>query len=258
MGAKLGGSGAISDINMTPLIDIVLVVLIIMMVNVPIQIQEMGVKLPSDQPPVTPPPPDVEQLVIALYEDDTVALNRVVMKEENLVYEITRRIQAYAKKVVFIDAAPKVKYGRVVDMMDVARESGASTVGLAKMKPGGPLPATEIAQGGMPRGIYLGSPTTVGAMQEVTAAEAIKPLKAQIESCYAQALGRKPTTTGRIVLRVEVGPQGELMRTGISSSTVEEPELEKCVEPLAGRLRYEPLGDQNTALVQYPILFSPG
>jgi biopolymer transport protein ExbD len=54
MGAKLGGGGgAVSDINMTPLIDIVLVVLIIMMVNMPIQIEEMGVKLPgvSDKPP---------------------------------------------------------------------------------------------------------------------------------------------------------------------------------------------------------------
>lgn len=258
MGAKVGGKGAISDINMTPLIDIVLVVLIIMMVNVPIQIREMGVKLPSDQPPTTPPPPNAEQLVIALYEDDTVALNRVVMKEESLVYEITRRIMGYSKKVVFIDAHPKVKYGRVVDMMDVARESGASTVGLAKMKPGGPLPATEIAQGGMPRGVYLGSPTTVGAMKETTAADAMKPLKESIESCYAQALGRKPTTSGRIVLRVEVGPRGELMKTGISSSTVEEPELDKCVEPIAQRLKFEALGDQNTALIQYPVLFSPG
>ena len=66
MGAQLGNSGAFSDINMTPLIDIVLVVLIIMMVNIPIQIEEMGLKLPSPLPP--PPPPDVpvEQLVIAI------------------------------------------------------------------------------------------------------------------------------------------------------------------------------------------------
>jgi len=54
MGAQLGTKGAISDINMTPLIDIVLVVLIIMMVNIPIQIEEMGLKLPSNVPPLNP------------------------------------------------------------------------------------------------------------------------------------------------------------------------------------------------------------
>ena len=45
MGAQLGGSGAFNDINMTPLIDIVLVVLIIMMVSIPIQVNELGVKV---------------------------------------------------------------------------------------------------------------------------------------------------------------------------------------------------------------------
>ena len=74
MGAALHKKGAMSDLNLTPLIDIVLVVLIIMMVNIPIQIEEMGVKLPSSitPPPQTETPP--EQLVIAIYEDGTLAL----------------------------------------------------------------------------------------------------------------------------------------------------------------------------------------
>ena len=74
MGAQLGTSGTISDINMTPLIDIVLVVLIIMMVNIPIQVEEMGVKLPSTVTNNPPPSEKTEQLVIALYEDDRVAV----------------------------------------------------------------------------------------------------------------------------------------------------------------------------------------
>ena len=106
MGAKLGGGG-FDDINMTPLIDIVLVVLIIMMVNIPISVEEMGVKLPGrqDAPRVDQPPAD--QLVIAVYEDGDLALNRKIMQEESLFYEITRRLRPMAKKNVFIDAHPK-------------------------------------------------------------------------------------------------------------------------------------------------------
>ena len=70
MGAQLGGSGGFSDINMTPLIDIVLVVLIIMMVNIPISVNRLGVKLPGNgPPPETMVTPDLEQLAIAVYEE---------------------------------------------------------------------------------------------------------------------------------------------------------------------------------------------
>ena len=47
MGAKVGTDGAFDDMNLTPLIDVVLVVLIIMMVSIPIQVQEMGIKVPD-------------------------------------------------------------------------------------------------------------------------------------------------------------------------------------------------------------------
>ena len=125
MGAAVGTKGAFSDINMTPLIDIVLVVLIIMMVNIPIQIEEMGLKVPG--PPLTTPPPpctDCEQLVLALYEDGKLAsmgvsgvgmaLNREVMNEQTALFEMTRRLRSMANKNVFIDAAlNKVKDTRV-------------------------------------------------------------------------------------------------------------------------------------------------
>ena len=65
MGAQMGSGSSFTEINMTPLIDIVLVVLIIMMVNIPIQVNEMGRKLPTKttQPPPTTQKP--QQLVIA-------------------------------------------------------------------------------------------------------------------------------------------------------------------------------------------------
>jgi biopolymer transport protein ExbD len=263
MGAKLGGGGgAVSDINMTPLIDIVLVVLIIMMVNMPIQIEEMGVKLPgvSDKPPPRTDTP-AEQLVIAVYEDGRMALNRTLMDEERVFLEVTRRLRSMAKKNVFVDAAATVTYGRVVDMVDLAREAGAAKVGLAKMKPEGPKEPTGVAEGsGLPRGITFGSPRTVGAISEKKADAAIQPLKASFMSCYNQALGRNPRLTGRMLLKTTIGPEGEHMELAeISAGTnIEDEELRLCIEQYLPNIAYEPLGEGNTAVVQYQLLFSPG
>jgi biopolymer transport protein ExbD len=266
MGAALGGKGGFNDINVTPLIDIVLVVLIVMMVNIPIQIEEMGLKLPSSQ--LTPPPdvPITDQLVIAVYAPESegaepkIALNRRIMGEEEMKYEITRRLRPMANKNVFIDAHHDVLYERIVDMVDLARAAGAAQVGLAKMKEEGPLPATEVSSGaGMPRGILLGSPQVRGEITEVVADESIQPLKGNIEQCYMQRLGANPTLTGSIGVYAEVGPQGELLTPPtIESDSTGDPELGKCILPLLPNLRFRPLGEGKTAWVRYPILFSPG
>ncbi|MBT3221098.1 MAG: biopolymer transporter ExbD, partial [Proteobacteria bacterium] len=137
MGAQLGAN-SFDDLNLTPLIDIVLVVLIIMMVNMPIEIEEMGVRLPSNQPAPEQPTENPDQLVIAVYENGDLALNRRLMTEEVLFYEVTRRLRPMRNKNVFIDGFPTVEYGRIIDMMDLAREAGAAKVGLAKLKDSGP------------------------------------------------------------------------------------------------------------------------
>lgn len=260
MGAQLHTKGAMSDLNLTPLIDIVLVVLIIMMVNIPIQVEEMGIKLPSTiaPPPQTETPP--EQLVVAIYEDGTLALNRRLMAEDVLTFELMRRLRSAEHKSVFIDAAPLVLYGRVVDMMDLAREGGADKVGLAKLKEQGPLPPTEVAPGSLPRGVTVGLAAVVGALSQKDADEALKPVLPTLMGCYEQALARKPDTSGRVMLMVTVAPDGSLMSHEISSSNVGEEGLDTCVDQAAEqKLRFEPLGDPGkTARVQYPLLFSPG
>ena len=260
MGMKLHSKGAMSDINMTPLIDIVLVVLIIMMVNIPIQIEEMGLKLPSPIVPPEPPPPDTEQLVIAIYQDGQIALNRKAMSEPEMLYEAGRRLRPMAKKNVFVDAHPDVPYGRVVDMVDLAREAGAANVGLAKLKEEGPLPITSVSPGsGMPRGIFLTGAQVRGEMTELQADNAIQPLKGQIESCYATRLARRPDLAGSMVLYVEVGPQGELLTPPIvERDSTNDLELRQCVEALLPQLKYRALGEQKTAWIRYTILFSSG
>ena len=259
MGASLGAKGTMSEINMTPLIDIVLVVLIIMMVNIPIQIEEMGIKLPGPKPPNQPPPPETEQLMIMLYDDGQDALNRKAYPEERMLYELTSRLRGMSKKNVFIDASGEVEYGRIFDMIDLAREAGAANVGLAKLKEEGPAGIVEVSEGGLPRGIYLGSPKVIGAITEKDADRSIQALKGNILACYSQRLAVRPELTGHMTVKVEVGPQGELLsEPRIDKDSVGDPELADCVKLLLPTLRYEPLGDQKTAAIYYPVLYSPG
>jgi len=261
MGAQLaGGDGPVSDLNLTPLIDIVLVVLIIMMVNIPIQIEEMGIKLPSPIPPEEPLPDNPDQLVIALYEDGDMALNRKLMTEETMFYEVTRRLRPMEHKNVFIDAAPTVLYGRIVDMVDLAREAGAAKVGLAKLKESGPLEATGVSQGAMPRGVIPGSPRVLGETSEKIADTALKLILPTIEKCYYDQLASKPDINGRVVLRYGIGPEGEHLDDPMiqAGATLDDEATLECIEKVMPMLDFPALGAGNTARVMYPILFSPG
>jgi biopolymer transport protein ExbD len=261
MGAKVGNAdGPEGDLNLTPLIDIVLVILIIMMVNIPIQIEEMGVKLPGSQVSQRNDSPPADQLVVAVYENGDLALNRRLMTEEVLFYEVTRRLRPMSKKNVFIDAAAGIDYGRVVDMVDLAREAGAAKVGLARMKDSGPAEATSVAPGAMPRGVILGSPKVVGALSEKKADAAIRKLLPTFRACYDKALAASPGLSGRLTVRATVGPMGEHMSEPKiqGGATLEDDALKACVEAVLPNLAFEPLGEQKTAVALFPVLFSPG
>jgi TonB family protein len=284
MAGKVGTKAAFNEINMTPLIDIVLVVLIIMMVNIPIQVNKLGVKLPSNEPPPADMPPDTEQLAIAVYADGQVALNRRVMVQNSailldkkaasvdkdkvlfgLFQEVSRRLRASSKKNVFIDAHPDVGYGIVVDMMDLAREAGAVNVGLAKMKPEGPLPPTSVESGALPRGVFPGSPSVVGYITEKKADEALQPLMATLRGCYEQGLATNPGITGRILVRIDVQYQGQLMEATVEQSSLQAPDVDMCVASAIQQLKFPPLegsddkpAAERTARIVYPLLFSPG
>ena len=139
MGAKLGsGSGPQSDINITPLIDIVLVMLIIFMVSVPIKIEEIALNLPKDTQVVEEEDVPEDQMVIAVYQNGSMALNKKLMAIPELVKELNIRLRFKKTRVVFVDAHPDVDYGTVVTAMDVARDAGCDRVALARMKPEGP------------------------------------------------------------------------------------------------------------------------
>jgi biopolymer transport protein TolR len=146
-----GAKSAESDINVTPLIDVVLVLLIIFMVLTPRVIEEMSANLPSKTEVKPNKDPDKDQpLVVAVYDNGDIALNLKVMPKAELAQELKGRIAARDQRVVFVDAHPNLEYGLVVDVMDLVRDAGAERVGLARLKDEGPARPAAPADGAAP------------------------------------------------------------------------------------------------------------
>jgi len=128
------GDGPNGDINITPLIDIVLVLLIIFMVITPITIQEMAVNLPEKTETVEQDDLPKEQLVAAVCKDGSITLNRRTVSIEELHSKVRKRLRSKSHKVIFVDGHPDAPYERVVEVMDTARDAGADKIGLASLK----------------------------------------------------------------------------------------------------------------------------
>ena len=137
MGIK-GGSGPDSEINVTPLIDVVLVMLIIFMVAIPIKIDEIAANLPKKTEVVQQNEMPEDQLVVQAYYDGSYGLNAVEMSLKDIYKELRLRLKFKKRRVVFVDGHPEVKVKAIVMAMDVAREAGAERVAMARLKPEGP------------------------------------------------------------------------------------------------------------------------
>lgn len=137
---KLGAKGkpVNGDINVTPLIDVVLVLLIIFMVITPIMIEEMAVNLPQKTEKVQKDDMPKDQLVAAVCQDGSFTLNKSSMGLDELATQVSKRLRRKAKdkKVVFIDGHPEASYDRVVSLIDTVRAAGAERVGIASLKEG--------------------------------------------------------------------------------------------------------------------------
>ncbi len=137
MAMNVGKKGGLqADINVTPLVDVVLVLLIIFMVLTPFLIEEMAVHLPDKTETVEQEEMPEQQLVAATCADGTYALNRQAMDLVRLQEELVRNLRSKSSRVVFVDAHPDVDYGRVVELIDAVRAAGADTVGMATLKEG--------------------------------------------------------------------------------------------------------------------------
>jgi biopolymer transport protein TolR len=126
-GGKRGPQG---EINVTPLIDIVLVLLIIFMVMTPVMLKEIVAKVPQKQTENLPQPPGENPIVIELDAHDGLALNGEVVAPEALAARVGERLSHDRQKVVFFKVDDDANYGRAVRIMDICKGAGAKTLGI--------------------------------------------------------------------------------------------------------------------------------
>jgi biopolymer transport protein TolR len=131
MGMDLGGAqgGVKSDINVTPLVDVMLVLLIIMMLIAPLLQQGVNVKLPTATNTVDKPETQ-GQTVIAVAADKSVYLNAKPVKLEELAKKLVDLLEGKKEKIVLIKADEAVEYGAVMGAMDELRKAEIEDVGL--------------------------------------------------------------------------------------------------------------------------------
>jgi biopolymer transport protein TolR len=138
----VGGAkgGVKSDINVTPLCDVMLVLLIIMMIVAPLLQQGVSVKLPVATNTVDKPETQ-GQTVVAIARDKSMYVNAKPVQESEMATRINEILENAKEKVVFIRADEEVEYGAVMAAMDQLRQAGIEDIGLItdpKRTPGSP------------------------------------------------------------------------------------------------------------------------
>jgi biopolymer transport protein TolR len=138
-------NGPTSDINMTPLVDVVLVLLIIFMVVTPLLEKDIGVRVPATEQVEEHQDLPPDQLVVKVKDSGELQINSEKVPEAEFVDRLRGQLakKAANDKIVFIVADEKTAYARVVNALDGAKQAGADTLGMATEIPPSDQPAPQ-------------------------------------------------------------------------------------------------------------------
>ena len=152
MGASLGNSKFVSEINVTPFVDVMLVLLIIFMVATPMMTQGLEVDLPQTRQ-VETLPSEVDHMILTIRRDGKIFLDEYPVEDMAELGGYLERLVKDKNRTLFLQADREVPYGLVVEVMGEIKAAGIENLGVMADQPEGasagkPAPAAPARRSG--------------------------------------------------------------------------------------------------------------
>jgi len=134
---QVGSGGSLrSDINVTPLVDVVLVLLIIFMVITPVLQMGYLVRVPPKAPANLPPSAVQDQIILRLLPDNRILINKEDVSMEAFPQRVREIMHGNTSKMVFFAGSRDVDYENTMRFLDSARAAGCKNIGIIVEEPG--------------------------------------------------------------------------------------------------------------------------
>ncbi len=129
---RAGAAHALGEINVTPLVDVVLVLLLVFMVTAPLMSRGIDVALPAaNQPKIEPE----DRITVSIDASGRVFIGDKPVNMALLEDRMSREMRGRVNKVVYLRADERLRYGRVIEVVDLLKRAGVEQIGFAYVLP---------------------------------------------------------------------------------------------------------------------------